>query len=159
DLQEPTMRIRTRCSLVGLVVAAMVPVVGCGGATVKPIKVEGVVTLDGQPLPGATVSFLPNEGGRTASGRSDADGSFRLTTFNTDDGALPGEYKVIVTVVKGDEEMMRVDPHDAKNMEKVMMRNAMQHKDKNKKKEAVKKKSPSPLPETYSDMKQTPLKV
>ena len=35
-----------------------------------------------------------------ASGRIGADGSYRLTTLNTDDGAFAGTYKVVFTIRK-----------------------------------------------------------
>jgi hypothetical protein len=76
---------------------ALVPfLVGCGG--VRPAKVTGILTLNGQPVEGATVQFVPvKEGGRPATGLTKADGGFSLTTFEDQDGALPGEYKVVIT--------------------------------------------------------------
>jgi hypothetical protein len=74
---------------------AVLACAGCGGG---PVPVSGVVTLDGQPLPQATVTFLPLGQGRTASGFTDAEGRFHLSTLEQRDGALPGEYKVTVTV-------------------------------------------------------------
>jgi len=68
---------------------------GCSGSGAVPVK--GTVRLDGKELPGATVTFLSQEsGGRDASGATDANGVFRLTTFEANDGALRGKYKVIV---------------------------------------------------------------
>jgi hypothetical protein len=74
----------------------LVAAFGCGGN--KPIPVNGVVKLDGKPVEGAAVTFIP-ETGKTpnASGMSDKDGTFRLTTLKPNDGAYPGSYKVIVT--------------------------------------------------------------
>ncbi|MDR1383197.1 MAG: carboxypeptidase-like regulatory domain-containing protein [Planctomycetaceae bacterium] len=63
--------------------------------------VQGVVTRDGVPVNGASVSFSPASGGsnmRAASGQTDAQGQFVLTTLSPQDGATPGEF--IVTVVK-----------------------------------------------------------
>src|SRR5205807_2290024 len=54
---------------------------GCGGKD-RPVKLEGLVTLDGEPVEGAIVSFLPDEGaGRFAHALTAKDGSFRLTTY------------------------------------------------------------------------------
>src|SRR5207244_2338143 len=72
---------------------------GCGGAA-KPVNVEGIVTLDGKTLEGANVTFMPVGEGRPASGSTNAEGRFRLTTFSTNDGALRGEYRVVVTLSK-----------------------------------------------------------
>jgi hypothetical protein len=57
-----------------------------------------VVTLDGKPVAGATVLFMPDgqDGSRPATGFTSSDGTFQLTTFNPDDGALPGTYRVVI---------------------------------------------------------------
>lgn len=42
--------------------------------------------------------FIPVGGAQQpAAGRTDAEGTYTLTTFQPDDGALPGEYRVTVT--------------------------------------------------------------
>jgi hypothetical protein len=67
---------------------------GCGG---KLVKVQGVVLLDDKPLPRAAVLFIPEDlEGRGANGFTDDKGIFRLSTFRTGDGALPGSYKVVI---------------------------------------------------------------
>lgn len=70
---------------------------GCASQD-KPVAVRGVVTQDGKPVPGATVLFVP-EGpdGRPANGLTDNDGAFQLTTFQKGDGALRGDYRVVVS--------------------------------------------------------------
>jgi hypothetical protein len=71
---------------------------GCSGKY-TPVKVEGVVTLDGKPVEGVTIHFLAaKEGkeGRQAFATSDKSGAFRLNTLGREDGALPGDYKVVV---------------------------------------------------------------
>ncbi|MCA9014241.1 MAG: carboxypeptidase regulatory-like domain-containing protein [Planctomycetaceae bacterium] len=74
--------------------------VGCGSGVDRPStsKVEGTVTFDNQPLEGASISFIPQDG-RPASGFTDASGHFVLKTFEAGDGAIPGEHTVIVTKV------------------------------------------------------------
>ena len=70
---------------------------GCGGAN-KPVPVHGVVLLDGRPLAGATITFVPDSPGtHEAHAYSTADGSFKLSTYRPADGAVPGEYKVLVS--------------------------------------------------------------
>jgi hypothetical protein len=66
---------------------------GCSGL----VPVEGEVLLDDKPLPKADIAFIPQAGGRTVTGKSDAQGKFLLTTIAPNDGAKPGEYKVTVT--------------------------------------------------------------
>ncbi|GAB6166712.1 hypothetical protein JCM19992_27120 [Thermostilla marina] len=78
---------------------------GCGGSGDRPktYPVEGTVTLNGKPVAGATVVFAPVVGGgsestpQAAQGKTDANGRYVLSTFETGDGAMPGEYTVIVT--------------------------------------------------------------
>jgi hypothetical protein len=74
---------------------------GCGGAD-SPVPVQGVVKLDGEPLAGATVTFMSSEDDirRPAAGYTDQDGVFHLTSFKKDDGALRGEYRVLVTKIQ-----------------------------------------------------------
>lgn len=68
---------------------------GCGGP--KPVKVSGVITLNGEPVEGANVQFVPmDDSKRPATGFTDKTGKFELTSFENKDGALPGEYKVVV---------------------------------------------------------------
>src|SRR5215470_16755269 len=90
------MRVRV-ITLACLLVSAAV-VAGCGRA--KAVKTSGVVTLDGQPVEGALVKFIPVDAakGSVASGVTGQDGKFRLTTTNPNDGAVPGEYIVLVTL-------------------------------------------------------------
>jgi hypothetical protein len=60
----------------------------------------GKVTFKGKPLPNALVVFVPVKGPATVpqpSARTGVDGSFRLTTYDRDDGAPEGEYRVKVS--------------------------------------------------------------
>jgi hypothetical protein len=148
---------RTRAALrcwLGLVLLAAM---ACGGSG-KPIKVSGRVLLDGKPLPGATVTFTPAEGkGNIAAGRTDADGGFRLTTFNVDDGAVPGEYKITIDVTStGGDEAVAKNPMQMSEQEKKDF--FMRSSPKSKAAEAKKKKPESVVPAPYRDITKTPLK-
>ncbi len=85
-----------------LIGAACLPFVGlaCGPSM---SKVEVKVTLDGQPVQGATVVFYP-EGEElkeiNPSGQTDANGVCFLKTGNKE-GAKPGKYKATVTKTSG----------------------------------------------------------
>ena len=75
--------------------------VGCSGSMgPPPVPVSGKVTLGGSPVEGATVTFLSTTGGRSASGKTGSDGSFQLSTINTNDGARPGEYTVTIAKIE-----------------------------------------------------------
>jgi hypothetical protein len=73
---------------------------GCGGSgRPKLVSVTGTVTLDGKPLEGAIVAFLPDVDAkakykRPSSGITDASGKFTLGTYDKTDGAPVGKYKV-----------------------------------------------------------------
>jgi len=113
--------LRTACVWAALAVAA-----GCGAKTPATSSVTGVVTFNGTPLEGAQVTFfgegrpaagprprlghhhpvLPRHRAATrpkghprhaALGIADAQGRFQLMTFGPGDGALPGEYVVVIT--------------------------------------------------------------
>jgi hypothetical protein len=123
---------------------------GCG---TKTVKVEGTVTLDGQPVPGAMVIFYPEDGGPQANALTDADGAFRLTTFNTGDGAMPGSHKVTVSKQKGKEDTtVGVHPEDPDSMHKAI--SGAIGKDPRKELN----KPPNTLPPDYGDKSKTPLK-
>lgn len=72
---------------------------GCGSDAeqLDPLPVTGKVTLDGQPLSQATVTFLSTgPGGMSAIGTTDEEGVYALSA-GPYVGALAGEYKVTIT--------------------------------------------------------------
>ncbi len=87
-----------------VMVSLCLPLTGCGdGTTLQTELVEGVVTVDGVPVPEATVTFIPvTEGeGTPATGYTDENGVYRLTAQITGEvqapiqgGTTPGEYYV-----------------------------------------------------------------
>jgi hypothetical protein len=85
-------------------VLGLAAIAGCAGdrpkwQRPKPFPAGGVVRLNGQPLEGALVTFTNATLGVSATGRTDAEGKFILTTFEQGDGAVPGKYKVAVSKV------------------------------------------------------------
>ncbi len=74
---------------------------GCGPASDGPrlVPVSGTVTLDGKPLSGATVTFIPTgeTRGTDASGRTDGSGKYSLTTPKGQAGTAAGTYKVTIS--------------------------------------------------------------
>lgn len=82
------------------VLIATAALVGCTGGDADRVAVypvSGVVTMDGDPVAGATVTFSPKAGQPTAVGRTDAQGKYQLTTYESGDGAAPGEYAVLIS--------------------------------------------------------------
>lgn len=68
---------------------------GCGGSL---SRVSGTVTLpDGKTMPGVFVTFSDSEKQIGASGTTDENGRYQLTTSTSGDGAHPGKYQVTVT--------------------------------------------------------------
>ena len=136
-------RVPSASGLVALALAAFL--VGCGGGP-RPVKVTGTVTLNGEPVEGATVQFVPvKEGGRPATGLTKADGGFSLTTVENYDGALPGDYKVVITY----RPPVETDPAQSteQGMRQAMKAQAQQKRGKPK----------YVIPPAYSDQSQTPL--
>lgn len=77
-------------------------VIGCfGGTEAKgPVTApaSGIVTLDGKPLAGAVVMFLPTGAtqGVESVATTDAAGKFQLKTITGDPGVIPGEHRVLI---------------------------------------------------------------
>jgi hypothetical protein len=94
---------RASLAWAAVVAAVVLAVPGCGGG--GKVAVKGTVTLDGQPVEGAMVAFVPADPGKgeIAYGTTDKDGTFRLTTTKPNDGAVPGEYKVTVVYAEAAE--------------------------------------------------------
>ena len=78
-------------------VAATAAILGCGddSGLATRYKVSGKVTYNGQPVTKGTVTFQPDEG-RAATGAIQPDGTYRLSTFAENDGAVPGHHKVMI---------------------------------------------------------------
>jgi hypothetical protein len=75
---------------------------GCGSSSPKgapTLPVKGKVTYKGQPLTKGRVVFEPDGAGKEAYGDIQPDGSFVLSTYKKDDGAVIGNHRVMVTDV------------------------------------------------------------
>lgn len=72
---------------------------GCGGP--RYAEVEGIITLNGTPLPDVEVAFCPDpeKGGKgpRAVGRTDKSGRYTLVCDNQVTGAVVGTHRVVVT--------------------------------------------------------------
>jgi hypothetical protein len=95
------MNVRMKAAALGLAAA----LAGCGGPAGTPDDVRGMVvpvsgkllTAGGTPVANAWVVFNPKDiPGHEANAATNPDGSFRLSTFGKEDGAVPGRYAVTV---------------------------------------------------------------
>ena len=86
--------------LFGTFLAAFALIAGCGGGGLATISVTGTVTLDGEPVPHANVTFTPRVQGEGDTGFAitDANGHYRLQTLMgaADAGTTPGLYDVFI---------------------------------------------------------------
>lgn len=75
--------------------AVLAATTGCGG---KPVhgEVEGVVRLNGQPLPNVFVQFLPETSGPRSSATTDEQGHYQLLCDNNQSGAVAGWHRVVL---------------------------------------------------------------
>lgn len=72
---------------------------GCGSGGPELGEVTGIVTMDGQPVANALVTFTPKEGGRSSTGATDASGKYVLA-FVDGPGAMVGVHQVTVTTLQ-----------------------------------------------------------
>jgi hypothetical protein len=80
---------------------------GCGGSRTSPVK--GVVLLDGRPLANASVQFVPDGSGRDATGATNNQGEFVMSTFDPRDGVAPGTYKIVISPPIGEVDTTRYE--------------------------------------------------
>jgi hypothetical protein len=59
----------------------MLLTIGCGPTGPQKITIQGMVTLDGVPVPEGQVVFIPSDPALGAAGGAIADGKFTVTTF------------------------------------------------------------------------------
>ena len=97
----------------------LILITGCwssGGPTTYPV--QGLVQLEGKPVEGATVTLIPQETeGRSASGMTDAEGNFEVTTYVSPalqaKGAMPGVYDIVVSKMEVRELAEDLSPQEA----------------------------------------------
>jgi hypothetical protein len=114
---------RRRSIALLLLVVYWCSIMGCsrsGRPATAPVR--GQVIYQGKAVAGATVTFLCPGAPRLAIGTTDDAGNYRLSTFETDDGAVIGTH--VVAVKKESPELEQsVDtekPIDSKSMSKAI---------------------------------------
>jgi hypothetical protein len=92
SLRELTLR------SLGLALAMLACLVGCGESKTAPVN--GRVKLkdgsDVSVLAGYSLTFEAEGGKTSAVGDVNRDGTFKLSTFGANDGAMPGKYRVAI---------------------------------------------------------------
>ncbi|MGQ0633683.1 MAG: carboxypeptidase regulatory-like domain-containing protein [Planctomycetaceae bacterium] len=97
-MQRTFMRVTWHARAFPLLALSFLAVAGCGRGDLG--YVTGKVTLDGEPVEGAFVTYSPKAAGSPAYGRTDDDGEFYLMFSRTVKGASLGENNV--TIKTGD---------------------------------------------------------
>jgi hypothetical protein len=110
------------------------------------VPVAGTVTLDGEPLADATLSFVPQNWSdstkmRTGVAMTDANGRFKAMTLQLGDGLYPGEFNVLISKTK-------TEPYTAEQQQRL---EAGKFVPKQQSKEVV--------PKQYTDAASTPFKI
>jgi hypothetical protein len=81
--------------------------IGCGGG-LDTASVTGIITLDGEPLANASVTFSPkatNGEAPASNGATDSTGAYNLTVTTTrDKGAVIGRHTVTITLIMDEPE-------------------------------------------------------
>jgi len=125
--------------------------VGCSGPP-QTLPQEGTLRWDdGKPIVGASIRFVPITGSKEASGYTDKEGAFSLSTFSSGDGAVPGEYNVVVTKMAAST-TSQAPPAGGDDPAKAMK--AAFEKSKSQAAQPV----AEPIPPAYGDAKTPPLK-
>ncbi|MSR58481.1 MAG: carboxypeptidase regulatory-like domain-containing protein [Planctomycetaceae bacterium] len=144
--------IQLRCTAVAGVCLAFL--LGCPGGGVAPTKtypVSGSVAYKGEPVVGAKVTFMAEGSSAPASGITDKEGKFQLSTAAINDGAVAGEHKI--TVVKEEAANATVDTSAMDDPAKMA-----QQYNKQKDSEAGLNTSKMTLPVKYASQATTTLK-
>ncbi|QDU75000.1 hypothetical protein Pan97_20200 [Bremerella volcania] len=77
--------------------AVLISAVGCGGGQYDNLgEVSGTITLDGEPLKHAVITFQPL-GGRPAYGKTGEDGKYKMMYTGSQAGATVGVNTVTIT--------------------------------------------------------------
>ena len=91
-----------------LALAVAVFLVGCQGQPYGVAAVSGTATLDGKPLPKASITFVPMatkdkpNPGPTAQGMTDAAGKFQVSVDPQTPGAVVGKCRIYITTLLTD---------------------------------------------------------
>lgn len=94
-----------RTLLISLFAGVLLSIAGCGQSEFEMADVEGTCTCDGVPMPMGMLVFTPvrpdnfdtskvQNLGKPAHGEIQEDGTFVLSTYGNEDGAVIGKHRV-----------------------------------------------------------------
>lgn len=109
--------------------------------TVYPVS--GTVTFEGEPMRGSgSIAFIPtgDQPGKAPGGEIDDEGNYILNTYVPGDGAIAGEFRVVINQVTVDEPEAAPDGAAVPVAQKALPEKYF-------------------IPAIYSDFKQSPLKA
>lgn len=80
------------------IVFSLLPLAGCGSSEHDFVELEGVVTLNGQAVPGVSIDFKPiGDPVKSSMAVTDENGAFRALCTMTQAGVIRGENDVTFT--------------------------------------------------------------
>jgi hypothetical protein len=86
---------------------------GCGKSSVAipmTYPVKGKVTYKGHPLIRGTIVFEPDGAGKEGRAEIQPDGTYVLSSYKANDGAVPGTHRVSIEGATGKAKSTRIPP-------------------------------------------------
>lgn len=81
-----------------------------GGPARVPASIT--VTYNGSPVEGASITLVPKAEGEAAYGMTDSSGVAQLSTRGENDGAIPGEYQVLISKTETKSADVKIDSNE-----------------------------------------------
>jgi hypothetical protein len=81
--------------------ALLVAVTGCGPSTPDLGQVQGVLTMEGEPVANGSIEFVPVGGGRPSLALTDEQGKFTAYYLPNVPGAQLGEHRIRFEIARG----------------------------------------------------------
>jgi len=117
--------------------------------------------MDGEPYGNVLITFMAVDGGAAVSpsGRADDSGRFVMGTEATDNGVIPGKYKVVITPGPSKESKGAGHPSEAFQKKEPAAGKVDANKEYRKMEKEATKVSKKVAPTIYADPARTPLEV
>lgn len=91
----------------------MMSFAGCGDSGLETAPVRGKISYRGKPLATGTILFMPEGDKPSATGEIQPDGSYSLTTYSANDGAVLGKHKILITAIEDQSNKLPEDRNPA----------------------------------------------